>query len=690
MNQLYEKYVGLVFDNRYQIEKIIGIGGMAIVFKATDLLMRRTVAVKILKDEIASDEQSVKRFTNECRAVAMLSHPNIVDIYDISVRANVKYIVMEFVEGITLKNYMQHREVLNLREIISYTTQILRALEHAHKKGIVHRDIKPQNIMLLRNGIIKVMDFGIAKLPNAETISMADKAIGTVYYISPEQVKGKEDIDARSDIYSLGAMMYEMATGQLPFTADTPVSVALKQVNEAPKPPRELNPYIPVGLEQIILRAMEKAPEDRYQSATEMLEQLQKLRDNPKIIFKENKPKTTRSAGDKGEKKPARKSSRTMFPIIAGVTLAFLITAGVAGYYMLDKLFFNSTMKNYINITVEEFVDHTYTEELKDWFSSSEYYEEPTIRYVYSDTVEKGRISDQDPAPGEIRKVLPGKQKCKVTLDISQGTRTIVLQDYTVRDNRIVESELRRLGLKVEKKSVASDSIEIGYVAGMSPEPGTIVEEDDVITLFVSEGSDQAKVTVPTFVGLNEAMAMIRLKENKLSVGSVTYVKSAAWAGTVLTQSPEPQSQVSLYSKVNFTVSGGANYQGDGYSLPTENDMKEEEETTAPEPIEDETDDMDWDETDEWDDSDETEWDESDESDETYETETETERTRDPNAPSKPNPKLTDPEDTEPEEPDEPDYTEEPGDGDEEDDTPDWMDVDPISGDEDEDDSWFY
>ena len=213
MMELYEKYVGLVFDNRYRIERVIGIGGMAIVFKATDLLMRRVVAVKILKDEISEDEQSVKRFENESRAVSMLSHQNIVNVYDVSTRENIKYIVMEFVEGITLKNYMEHREVLNLREIISYTTQILRALDHAHKKGIIHRDIKPQNIMLLKNGVIKVMDFGIAKLPNAETITMTDKAIGTVYYISPEQVTGGE-IDARSDLYSLGVMMYEMATGE--------------------------------------------------------------------------------------------------------------------------------------------------------------------------------------------------------------------------------------------------------------------------------------------------------------------------------------------------------------------------------------------------------------------------------------------------------------------------------------------
>ena len=276
----YERYVGAVLDNRYRIEKVIGIGGMAVVFKADDLLMRRPVAVKILKDEIARDEPSVKRFINESKAVSMLSHPNIVNIYDVSMKNAEKYIVMEYIEGITLKNYMTKKGVLSLREIIGYTEQILRALSHAHAKGIVHRDIKPQNIMLLKNGIVKVTDFGIAKLPNAETVTMTDKAIGTVYYISPEQASGNA-IDARSDIYSLGVMMYEMATGRLPFTADSPVSVALMQINEAATPPREINNHMPRGLEQIIERAIEKSPENRYQSADEMLRQLMKLKQDP-------------------------------------------------------------------------------------------------------------------------------------------------------------------------------------------------------------------------------------------------------------------------------------------------------------------------------------------------------------------------------------------------------------------------
>ena len=285
----YERYVGQVLDNRYRIERIIGMGGMAVVFRAEDLLMRRIVAVKILKDDIARDEVSVKRFINESKAVSMLSHPNIVTIYDVSVRSDAKYIVMEYIEGITLKNYMTKKGKLEFREIIMYTEQVLRALEHAHQKGIVHRDIKPQNIMLLKNGIIKVMDFGIAKLPNAETVTVKDSAIGTVYYISPEQASGKP-IDARSDIYSLGVMMYEMATGKLPFTADSPVSVALKQINDTAKPVKEEMPSLPLGLSQIIARAMDKDPDMRYQSAQQMLRQVVRLGDNPETTFKPPKP----------------------------------------------------------------------------------------------------------------------------------------------------------------------------------------------------------------------------------------------------------------------------------------------------------------------------------------------------------------------------------------------------------------
>ncbi len=565
---LYERYVGLVFDNRYRIEQVIGVGGMAIVFKATDLLMRRIVAVKILKDEISADEQAVKRFVNESKAVAMLSHPNIVNIYDVSVRENVKYIVMEFIEGITLTSYMKHREVLNLREIISYSTQILRALDHAHKKGIVHRDIKPQNIMLIKNGIIKVTDFGIAKLPNAETVTMTDKAIGTVFYISPEQVTGKE-IDRRSDIYSLGVMMYEMSTGTLPFNADSPVSVAMKQVTDEPTPPREVNPYIPAGLEQIILRAMEKAPEDRYQSAEEMIAQLQKLKENPKIIFKEKKVKPSKKAADDAAKKP-KKTSKSMFPIILGVTCAFLIAAGISVAYMYDKLFVNSSLHKYTDKAVDEFIGATYTLDLDDWFAASEYYSKPTIEYRYDDTHAKGVIVEQDPLPGEKRRVLKGKQKCDITLVVSLGEKTLVLDSYVAADYRTVQAELRKLGLVVNKVDIDSDIYENGCVVKTDPEAGTTVTEDTVVTLYVSRGVTVAKTTVPSFIGMNEGEALGQVLSANLTVGKVTYRKSDVAAGIVIEQSVKAYTYADMGAPVSFIVSGGLYYSDeDGTQPPT-------------------------------------------------------------------------------------------------------------------------
>ena len=236
----YQNYIGLVLDNRYRLKRLVGIGGMAMVFEADDLLKKTTVAVKILKEEFAADEVSVQRFINESKAVLMLSHPNIVKIFDVSVKGEYKYIVMEYIDGITLKAYMQRKGMLSVKETIAYSIQILRALEHAHLGGVVHRDIKPQNIMLLRSGQIKVTDFGIAKLPDAKTLTATDKAIGTVYYISPEQAAGEKGIDRRTDLYSVGVLMYEMITGKLPFDGENPVSIALKQISEEPKPPREL------------------------------------------------------------------------------------------------------------------------------------------------------------------------------------------------------------------------------------------------------------------------------------------------------------------------------------------------------------------------------------------------------------------------------------------------------------------
>ncbi len=286
---VFKKNIGDVFDGRYRINRTIGVGGMAIVYEATDLATNRRVALKMLKESISDNPQALRRFINESKAVAMLNHPNIVKILDVSVKSEHKFIVMEYIEGITLREYMNRRGALGWREALAFISQILSALDHAHMKSVIHRDIKPQNIMVMEQGIIKVADFGIAKIPDAETVTMVDHAIGTIYYISPEQAKGRK-IDARSDLYSLGIMFYEMVTGQLPFLAENSYGIMHKHINDAPQPPKELCPKLPLGVQQIILSAMEKDPDNRYQSAPQMLRNVYSIQRDPTMIFKRQKP----------------------------------------------------------------------------------------------------------------------------------------------------------------------------------------------------------------------------------------------------------------------------------------------------------------------------------------------------------------------------------------------------------------
>ena len=280
-----DKYVGKRLDGRYEIMEIIGVGGMAVVYKAHDNVEDRIVAIKILKDEFVSNDEFIRRFKNESKAIAVLSHPNIVKVYDVSFGDLIQYIVMEYIDGITLKEYIEHQGSLRWIDAVQFTIQILKGLQHAHDKGIVHRDVKPQNIMVLSDGSIKVTDFGIARFSRSEQRTITDKAIGSVHYISPEQAKG-EKTDEKADVYSVGVMLYEMLTGRLPFEAESAVSVAIMQLQRDPKLPTQINPSIPLGLEQITMHAMQKVPERRYQSAAEMLcdlEQFKKDISNIKI-----------------------------------------------------------------------------------------------------------------------------------------------------------------------------------------------------------------------------------------------------------------------------------------------------------------------------------------------------------------------------------------------------------------------
>lgn len=551
----YEKYVGMIFDGRYRIQRIIGLGGMAVVFEAEDLLMHRTVAVKMLKEGVGDDATSVKRFINESKAVSMLSHPNIVSIYDVSVREDLKYIVMEHIRGITLKNYMSRKGKLPVREAVSFTEQILRALDHAHSKGIIHRDIKPQNIMLLKNGMIKVADFGIAKLPSAETVTVTDKAIGTVYYISPEQASGKP-IDPRSDLYSVGVMLYEMVTGTLPFSADSPVSVALMQIHNTPRPPRALCPELPLGLQQIILRAMEKDPDRRYQSAREMLRHIVALKNNPDTIFNLSGAQKEEEEEDPMPMRK-RKEKATMLPIITGVLTAFLLVGAITGFYIMSRVIKAQKADAAQTIKVGNFVGQVYSEEMQASMPA-EYH--VTVEYRYDEESEPDTILEQDPKPGEQRNVIAGKQYCELTLTLSRGAQSFALENYAILDARMVSLEMERLGLKSTVTEEYNDTVLEGYVIRTEPAAGETVTSGDMITLVVSKGQKVEYVSVPDFRGMARADALRLLYSTPLSLGKVTYVKSELEEGSVVSQSRPVGTQVPSGAAVDFEVSAGSQY----------------------------------------------------------------------------------------------------------------------------------
>ncbi len=575
MEDFYEKYIGTVFDGRYKIERIIGLGGMAVVFKAVDVSNGKYVAVKLLREDMAQDDESVKRFINESKAVAMTSHPNIVKIFAVSVKENLKYIVMEYVEGITLKAYMQKKGALPLMETLSFSRQILNALDHAHEKGIVHRDIKPQNIMLLRNGQIKVTDFGIAKLPNAETVTMTDKAIGTVYYISPEQASG-QSIDSRTDLYSTGVTMYEMATGELPFDAESPVSVALMQVNDKPSLPSSINPDMPLGLEQIIMNAMEKKPEERYQSAAEMLCDVNKLAQNPKAKFK-NRHKNGGDMSFKGIVKQLFNSG-SMLPVVLGVTGATMIIGVIAAVILLSTIFKGTETKTE-TITVEEFAGHYFNDELAAWFENNDTYKLLDIKYEYDTDYDDGYIISQNPKEGSKRKIERGVNPCELVLTVSRSTE-LTVPNIVSENIQNAKTKLNGMGIPFEIIQINDDVYGVDQVIKTEPAANEKIGRDTKLKIYVSiGGSTEGEIEVPKLVGLTEAEAVAKILEKNLSVGDGTYEKSDKAIGTVISQSVEAGTKVIAKTRINLVISGGANYDPDK-GLHPETDTESDSETT--------------------------------------------------------------------------------------------------------------
>lgn len=558
-----ENYVGKRLDGRYEVQEIIGVGGMSVVYKAYDNVDDRIVAVKILKDEYSNDADFVRRFKNESKAIAVLSHPNIVKVYDVSFGEKVQYIVMEYVDGITLKEYIQKQHIITWNDAVFFTTQILRALQHAHDKGIVHRDIKPQNIILLPNGNIKVTDFGIARFSRTETKTLTENAIGSVHYISPEQAKG-EFTDERADIYSVGVVLYEMLAGRVPFDADSAVSVALMQLQKEPKKLTEINPNIPLGIEQICFHAMQKNPDERYQTATEMLLDIEEVIRNPqatfdytyfvdkeptKYVFKEDTAPKSEEVDEYEEEDIApdydpNHKKKVITAVVVGVVLLIAAIVGI--------VLFMTQGVNTKTHQLESFVGQSYD----DLASSDDYDYVFVAEYEKTDEYNPGTVISQMPEAGE--KVISGST---VTLYVAASNDDIEvpnLYEYTVDAAERVLNASNLTNYTVSE--VSSDMVDEGLVIYTEPKAGSIVSSDTPIVIYVSSGPTTTQVstyTVPNVVGLSQTDAQEFLEKSGFDNVSVETQDSAIRRGVVLSQSPRSGSSAREDERITITVSTG-------------------------------------------------------------------------------------------------------------------------------------
>ena len=577
-----DKYIGKRLDGRYEIHELLGVGGMAYVYKAYDNIEKRWVAIKILKEELAGNSDFLRRFRNESKAIAVLSHPNIVKVYDVSFGDRIQYIVMEYIDGITLKQYIEQQGEIKWREALYFTVQILRALQHAHEKGIIHRDIKPQNIMLLEDGTIKVTDFGIARFSQAETQTMTDKAIGSVHYIAPEQARGGY-INDKADIYSVGVMLYEMLTGQLPFVADNAVSVAIMQMQAEPTPPSRINPSIPKGLEEITMHAMEKNPAQRFPSAADMLEDVERFRRNPEIVFHYGEQVDRAYAGTSADiygnvqqnaapqkyndnyeyeeeyvrSKNGARASNIIKGIVAAVIVVALVVGGIFGWRYLQNLT-TSTNKTSDEIVLPNFVGRIYASDIE---GNSEY-ANLTFEITYGNVPSKqpGEVLHQTPAAGMT--VKKGKT---VSLTVNGEAEQIVVEDVKGYKQQDAYDALKALNLSPKIQAVADDDTAVGYVVKTDPAAGSTVSTGTTVTIYVSSGPSTESAVIPNIVGYQYSTAKEELEAAGFVVTAEYDDESDKDENTVLSVSPNEGEKAKKGSVVTVTVSSGKGAQKDVY-----------------------------------------------------------------------------------------------------------------------------
>lgn len=553
-----DNYVGKRLDGRYEVQEIIGVGGMSVVYKAYDNVDDRIVAIKILKDEFLNNEEFKRRFKNESKAIALLSHENIVRVYDVNFGEKLQYIVMEYIDGITLKEYINKQNSITWNDAVYFMTQILRAVQHAHDKGIVHRDIKPQNIILLPNGTLKVTDFGIARFSRSETKTLTEQAIGSVHYIAPEQAKG-EQTDERADIYSMGVVLYEMLAGKVPFDSENAVSVALMQVQANAEKLTQINPNIPKGLEQICVHAMQKNPDDRYQSATEMLLDIEEIIKNPNTVFNyaSNTESQTKSVpivtddryneeyDEAVDYEAERKHKEKM---VAAVTIGVivLIAAVVGVIYMFTSGINTKTH------TLENFVGYSY-DELQN---SNDYKYEFVAEYQKTDEKEPGIILSQSPEAGS--KITEGST---VTLVVAASEKDITMPNVYGLTLEMAEQTLKQSELSIFKAmKINSDTVEEGKVIYTDPKANSIVSGDQEITIYVSDGPSTTTIEtikIPDVIGLTKSGAREFLTKYGFTNVEFKTQDSTYPKDVVISQSPSVGSSAKATDKITVIVSTG-------------------------------------------------------------------------------------------------------------------------------------
>lgn len=555
-----ENILGTKLADRYLIEELVGVGGMCNVYRAFDAEALQTVAVKMLRDEYAADEEYLRRFRNESRAINALSHPNIVKIYDVVLDAPNPYLVMEYVSGITLKEYIDRKKPLPGRTAANIAGLVLTALQCAHENGIVHRDVKPQNIMVTEKGEVKVMDFGIARFAMSQSHTIDGNAIGSVHYISPEQALGGA-VDQRTDIYSVGVILFEMLCGRLPFDGESPVSVALQQVEQNPKALRSLNPSVPVGLEQITLHAMAKNPDDRYADCGEMIADLRRWLADPKTTFPAYAATPVKKAAEfvrnkvpkktgADTPKPAGRRKKLKDRLTTPLSRLFAVTCGVvvASVLFVFVMFqIYQPFQKVEDITLPNLVGVDYSAA-----TAGNAYPDIRIKLESEDfntEYEAGQIYRQSPSAGKSV-----KKGSTVQVWVSAGGQMIPIPTFTNQEATAVYAKLVSLGLKYSTTEIASDTIAEGSVVRTSPEAGQSAPAGSTVVVYVSTGSNKERVQVPEVLGYPEEVAVQTLKDAQFEVAVTYQVSDYQYDGLVMSQSPASPSMVPIGSKVIIVV----------------------------------------------------------------------------------------------------------------------------------------